>query len=236
MNSGEASSFYPFEIDSTPQQSLSKTHVEVERWGIWPASDILLHWITRETTENYLNCSLSLHLEGDESTWKMFMLQKPRLPFASNRLPWSSHYATCNPSISLSDSLSAHRLYPPSPFLFPSSFPSLFLHSHTRHQKKINKKCNYNTAKPIWEKQASHSVVEGGWNACCHQTSKLQHDKPVLIACSVQQWDHSSAMWADRVIPGNPFVIRTALALAQSFFDPGMQSSAFTDIRKKKLF
>lgn len=141
---------------------------------------------------------------------KTLLLQRPRLPFTSHRLPGSSHYATCNPSISLSDLLSAHRLVfsrcpsvcPPSFFLFSSSFPSLFLHSHTQHKHTHTKKSNYNTAKPIWEQQASHSVVEGGWNACCHQTSKLQHDKPTLIARPVQQRDHSSAMWADLIIRG----------------------------------
>lgn len=72
-------------------------------------------------------------------------------------------------------------------FTFPCPAPS--------HEKS-----NYNTAKPIQEQQTSHSVVEGGWNACCHETSKLQRVRPRLIARPVQHWDQSTAMWVDPIV------------------------------------
>lgn len=88
--------------------------------------------------------------------------------------------------------LSLPKLYSLPLFAFPCK-----AHTHTH-----TKKTNYNTAKSIWEQQASHSVGEGGWNACCHQTSKLQHVKPRPTACPVQQWDHSSAMCTDLIVRG----------------------------------
>lgn len=91
-------------------------------------------------------------------------------------------------------------LSPPSFFPSLSSIPSLFLLSHTRRTYKktlITTQLNlYGNSKPLilWE--------EGGWNAFCHQTSKLQHVKPRLIACSVQHWDHSSAMCVNLIVRG----------------------------------
>lgn len=49
----------------------------------------------------------------------------------------------------------------------PYSLPFLCFPIHRTHAQR---KCNYNTAKPILEQQASHSAVEGGWKACSHQT------------------------------------------------------------------
>lgn len=101
------------------------------------------------------------------------------------------------------DLIPMFHLSPPSFFLCLSYsiFPPSCLPSHT--QKTHAQNSNYNTAKSILEQQASHSVVEGGWKACSHQTSKLQHVKPGPVACPVQHWHHSSAMWVDQIVWGN---------------------------------
>lgn len=113
---------------------------------------------------------------------------------------WSIHFSPWF-------SLCAGTWFPSMLYLFSTLFLSLpklcslplFALPYIAHTEK---KSNYNTAKPIWEKQASHSVGEGGWNACRHQTSKLQYVKPRPVACPVQQWDHSSAMWANLIVQG----------------------------------
>lgn len=128
------------------------------------------------------------------------------IAFQSHWLPRPSHYHRCNQSIFLPNLLSVQRLdssqcitflhclsFCPQAIL-PLSF--FFAFSYTKYTQKSN----YNTAKPILEQQASHSVVEGGWKACSHQTSKLQHVKTGLIACPVQHWDHSSAMRVDQIV------------------------------------
>lgn len=49
------------------------------------------------------------------------------------------------------------------------------------------------------------------------ETSKLQHVKPRPIDCLVQHLDHSSGDVRKPNHPGNPVVIMTTSALAQSF-------------------
>lgn len=99
--------------------------------------------------------------------------------------------------------LSLPRLYSLPLFAFPST-----AHTH---------KTNYNTAKPIWEQQASHSAGEGGWNACCHKTSKLQHVKPRPIACPVAVGSLISNVHRPNH-PGNPFVIVTYFSSVSLFW------------------
>lgn len=168
------------------------------------------YWIRHEMSENNLNGRLELF----RRCWRWNGLDNshvtktwlPSQTFHCSLIVRSSNYPTCNPSISLTDSLSVQGLDshqcstffpPPSFFLSLSSIPTpFFAFPYTQ------KKPNYNTAKPIWEQQASHSVGEGGWDAFCHQTSKLQHVKPRPTACPVQHLDHSSAMCVNLIIQG----------------------------------
>lgn len=154
--------------------------------------------------------------------WKILKVERPRkcsyiifhcsskallqsLPnlYSIHFSPWSSLCAGTRFS-------SMFYLYsPPLFFLSLSSIPSLFFPFPYTSQKN---KTIYNTAKPIWEQQASHSVGEGWWNAFCHQTSKLQHVKPRPIACPVFGSLISNVCKPNHL--GNPFVIMTTLALA----------------------
>lgn len=149
-------------------------------------------------------------LEGGTAL-KIFALQRPdclhgrSLPLLIDSLgPVITQHVIhpfLSPILSLCrDSIPINALPFSTLFLLPKLFSlPLFAFPYTAHTQK---KTNYNTAKPIWEQQASHSVGEGGWNAFCHQTSKLQHVKPRPIACPVQQRDHSSATCVNLIVRG----------------------------------